>query len=268
MIALDLGNPGLRDIFRLSLRRTYAYRAFTFLGVLQVFFQLLLLRAIWQAVYGGQESVDGVSIDTTITYLTVVGLLNFIIYPQIAREIHNRIDMGRVAVDMVRPVGFVRQMVALELGDALGRWLLLIVVVPGLLLIGSLTPPSLPVLAVFAISVLLALVVSVMIWLLVGLSGFWLINVGGMSSMVGITGNFLAGTTIPLWFMPESLRMLVELLPFQAIYFLPASIYVGQADGAEMWRALGIQAFWALALWLVAGWVWRRAQHHLVIQGG
>lgn len=268
MRTLDLGNPGLRDIFRLALRRTYAYRIFTALGVLQVFLQLALLRAIWQAVYGDQEMVDGVEIETMVVYLTVIGLLNFIVYPGIAREIHRRIDQGQVAVDMVRPVGFVRQMVALELGDSAGRWMLLIVVIPGLVLIGSLTPPALPVFAAFLLSLVLAFTVSVLIWLLVGLSGFWLIEVGGMTSMVGIAGNFLAGSTIPLWFMPEPLRILVELLPFQAIYFLPASIYVEQAQGAEMWRALGIQLFWVVSLWLLSAWVWRRAQNRLVVQGG
>jgi ABC-type uncharacterized transport system permease subunit len=266
--ALDLRNPGLREIFRLSVRRTYAYRVFTGLGVFQVLLQLLLMRAIWQAVYGDQASVDGVSIETTVTYLTVVGLLTHIIYPGIAREIHRRIDQGQVVVDMVRPVGFVRQMLALELGDAAGRWMLLIVVIPALLVIGSLTPPSPLVFVVFLFSLLLAFTVSVLIWLLVGLSGFWLIDISGTSSLVGIIGSFLAGSTIPLWFMPEPLRIVVELLPFQAIFFLPASIYVEQAQGSEMWRALGIQAFWVTALWLFSTWTWRRAQNRLVVQGG
>lgn len=268
MTALDLRNPGLREIFRLSMRRTYAYRAFGFLGVLQVLLQLLLMRAIWQAVYGGRESVDGVSIETTVTYLTVVGLLTHIIYPGIAREIHRRIDQGMVAVDMVRPVGFVRQMLALELGDAAGRWMLMIVVIPALLVIGSLKPPPPLVLVAFMFSLFLAFTVSVLIWLLVGLSGFWLIDISGTSSLVGIIGSFLAGSTIPVWFMPEPLRIVIELLPFQAIFFLPASIYVEQAQALEMWRALGIQAFWVVALWLVAAWTWRRAQNRLVVQGG
>ena len=268
MIALDLRNPGLRDIFRLAVRRTYAYRIFTFLGVLQVFLQLLLLRAIWQAVYGDQGSVDGVSIDTTITYLTVVGLINFIIYPGIGREIHRRVDQGQVAIDMVRPVGFVRQMMALELGDSAGRWLLLIVVIPGLLLIGSLAPPAPHELAVFLLSLSLAFMVSVLIWLMVGLSSFWLLNIEGMGSIIGIAGNFLAGSMIPVWFMPGPLRAVVEWLPFQAITFLPASIYVGEAQGAEMWRAIAIQAAWVAILVVLASWVWRRAQHRLVVQGG
>lgn len=268
MNALDLRNPGLRDIFRMGVRRVYAYKMFTYLGVVQVFFQLLLLRAVWEAVYGDRESVDGIPIETMITYLTVVGLLNFIIYPGISREIGRRIEQGQVAVDMVRPVGFVRQMLALELGDSAGRWILLVVVVPGLMVLGSLAPPAPGAAVLFLVSLVLAFTVSVLIWLLVGLAGFWLMHVSGMLGLVGMASSFLAGSMIPVWFMPGPLRALVEWLPFQSINYLPASIWVEQATGWEVWRALGVQLFWAVALGLLAAWVWGRAQRRVIVQGG
>lgn len=268
MTALDLRNPGLRDIFRMGVRRVYAYRMWTYLEVLQVFFQLVLLRAVWEAVYGGRDAVDGIPIDTMITYLTVVGLLNFIIYPAIAMEIGRRIDQGQVAVDMVRPVGFVRQMLALELGDSAGRWILLVVVVPGLMVFGSLSPPSPGAALLFLVSLVLAYTVSLLIWLLVGLSGFWLMHISGMRGLIGMASSFLAGAMIPVWFMPGPLRVLVEWLPFQAINYLPASIWVEQATGWEVWRALGLQLFWAVVLGVLAAWVWSRAQRRVVVQGG
>lgn len=261
-------NPGLRDIFRMGIRRTYAFRTWLYLGILQVFFQLLLVKAIWMAVYGGASAVNGVSADTMITYLTVVGMINFMIYPIIADEINTRVDDGQVAVDMVRPIGFIRQMLALELGHSIGRWLLLVVVVPGLLLLGSLTPPSSGAVLGFLLSVVLAFAVSIEIWLLVGLSSFWLLNISGMRSMVGLIGSFFAGSLIPLWFMPGPLRVVSEWLPFQAIAYLPAAIYTEQATGAAMWRAIGIQAFWLVLLGIVARRVWQLAQTRLVVQGG
>ena len=268
MITLNLANPGLRDIFRLAVRRVYAYKMFTYLGVLQAFLQLLLLRAVWQAVYGDRASVDGVPLETMVTYLTVVGVINFIIYPGIASEIGRRIEQGQVAIDMVRPVGFVRQMLALELGDSAGRWILLVIVIPGLMLIGSLAPPSPGAAALFLVSLGLAFAVSVLMWLLVGLSGFWLMQISGMRGLIGMASNFLAGSMIPVWFMPGPLRTAVEWLPFQSINFLPASIWVGQATGWEVGRALGVQAFWVVAMGLLARWVWARAQRRIIVQGG
>lgn len=263
-----LFNPGLRDVFRMGVRRVYAFRMWLYLGILQVFFQLLLVKAIWKAVYGDGGSVNGVSVEMMVTYLTVVGLLNFMIYPGLADEIHTRIEDGQVAIDMVRPIGFIRQMLALELGSSIGRWLLLIVVIPGLLLLGSLTPPSPATFLVFLLSFVFAFAVSILIWLLVGLSAFWLLNISGMRSMVGLVSSFFAGSLIPIWFMPGPLRVVSEWLPFQAITFLPASIYVGQATGSAMWQAIGIQLLWIVILSVCVTWTWQRAQVRLVIQGG
>lgn len=268
MSSIDLGNPGLRDIFRMGVRRVYAYRVWTYLGVLQVFLQLALLRAVWEAVYGERGEVDGIPIATMVTYLTVAGLLNFMIYPGIANEIERRVEQGQVAVDMVRPVGFVRQMLALELGDSVGRWMLLVVVVPGLMVVGSLAPPSPGAAALFLPSLALAFAVSVLIWLLVGLSSFWLMHISGMRGLIGMASSFLAGSMVPLWFMPGPLRTLVEWLPFQAITYLPASIWVGQATGWEVGRALVIQLFWVTVLAVTVQRVWGRAQRRIVVQGG
>lgn len=261
-------NPGIRDVFRMGVRDVFAYRVWLYLGIIQVFFQLVLIRAIWQAVYGDQHLVNGISVDQMLVYLTMAALLGFMIRPNIADEIHERIDQGRVAIDMVRPIGFIRQMVVLELGTTTGRWLLLIVIVPGLLLLGQLTPPSTGAFVAFLFSVVLAYVVSVLIWLLVGLSAFWFINISGMQSVVFLVSGFFAGFMVPLWFMPEPLRTLAEWLPFQSINFLPASIYVGEATGGAMWRVLGIQAFWIVALTAIAQWTWHRARLRIVIQGG
>ncbi len=268
MVRLGGINPGLLDIFRMGVREIYAYRIWLYLGVFQILLQLLLMRAVWQAVYGDQASVGGVPIETMITYLTIVGLLGHITRIDIADEIHERIDQGRVAVDMVRPVGFVRQMVALNLGQSAGIWLSLVVVIPGMVMLGSLSPPSSGAMAAFLLSLVLAYVVSMLIWLLVGLSDFWLIDVSGMRAVIWVVSGLLAGSLIPVWFMPGLLRTVVELLPFQATAFLPASIYVEESQGWEVWRALGIQLFWIVILWATAAITWRRAQNRLVVQGG
>lgn len=261
-------NPGLRDIFRMGVREIHAYRVWLVLGVFQVLLQLLLLRAIWQAVYGGRDAVEGVPIDTMITYLTIIGLLEFMTRFEIAGRIQQRIDEDRVAVDMVRPVSFVKQMVSLTLGYSAGEWVALVVVIPALLLAGSLAPPAYGVFLVFLASFVLAYTVNLLISLLIGLSSFWLISAGGMRAVVMVSSGLLSGALVPVWFMPEPLRTVVEWLPFQATAFLPASIYVEQAQGWEMWRALGVQAVWVVALWATSAFMWRRAQNRLVVQGG
>lgn len=261
-------NPALWHLARLKIRETHAFRVWIVLGIMQVFLQLIMMRAIWLAVYGSRTSVDGITANTMVTYLTVVGVLNFVIRPNISEEIFQRINQGRIAVDMVKPVGFIWQMLSIEIGWTLGRLPSLIVVIPGLMVIGSLALPDPSLLPAFVLSFILALLVSVQIWLLVGLSGFWFINIAGVRSLVGVIGSFLAGSMIPVWFMPAPLKSLVELLPFQAINYLPASIYTGEASGGQLFHALGIQFGWLVILALVNSSVWLRAQRRIIVQGG
>jgi ABC-type uncharacterized transport system permease subunit len=104
--------------------------------------------------------------------------------------------------------------------------------------------------------------------MIVGMSGFWLLNIGGLRSVISIAGDFLAGALVPLWFMPGALRFVVQLLPFQAMGFLPASIFSGQTSGRDAIQPLCVQAIWVVLLLFLANVVWKKAQRKLVIQGG
>jgi ABC-2 type transport system permease protein len=68
--------------------------------------------------------------------------------------------------------------------------------------------------------------------------------------------------------MPDALRVIVQLLPFQAIAFVPVSIYVGEPATGALWSALLLQAGWVVVLVGIVRWVWSLAFRHTVIQGG
>ena len=86
--------------------------------------------------------------------------------------------------------------------------------------------------------------------------------------MYRLIGNFATGALVPLWFMPDLLRSVVQLLPFQAIAYVPVSIYIGAPATGAIGTALGLQLFWAVAMVFVIRVVWSRAFRHTVIQGG
>jgi ABC-2 type transport system permease protein len=236
--------------------------------LLTLMIQLYLLRVVWSAVYDGRESVDGIPADTLLVYLTISSLHRFFLPNSIAFEIEERINTGRVATDLIRPFGFMHQMIAIQAGSLAGSLPLLVVVVPVAMLVGSLTLPSPSNLLVYLLSLALAFVVNVVIWMLVGMLGFWMMNVSGVCAMLSISSDFLAGALVPLWFMPETLRTVVEWLPFQATMFLPASIFAGQVSGSDVIQPLIVQVVWIGVLIVIANAVWIRAQRKLVIQGG
>ena len=261
-------HPVWWELVRISARQFQVYR-FRIIGwLLTLMIQLYLLRVVWAAVYDGRASVGGIPAGTLLVYLTISSLHRFFLPNSIAFEIEERITTGRVATDLVRPFGFIQQMIAIQAGSLAGSLPLLIVVVPVAMLVGSLTLPSPGNLLVYLLSLALAFIVNVLIWMLVGLLGFWMMNASGLRAMLSISSDFLAGALVPLWFMPDALRTVVEWLPFQATMFLPASIFAGQVTGSDVIRPLVLQLVWIAILLLVARVVWTRAQRKLVIQGG
>jgi ABC-2 type transport system permease protein len=111
-------------------------------------------------------------------------------------------------------------------------------------------------------------VVNTLIWLILGLTGFWLINVGGLRSLMALTAGFFSGALVPVWFMPDALQVIIRLLPFQAVTFLPASIFVGEVSGGAALRPILVQVAWIGILVVACAFTWSRAQRKLVIQGG
>ena len=68
--------------------------------------------------------------------------------------------------------------------------------------------------------------------------------------------------------MPEWLRVLAALFPFQATTFSPVAIYLGVVQGPAMWQALGIAAGWVVILAVALRLSWRRVLNRLIVQGG
>lgn len=262
-------HPGLIACMMASMRRTYAYRARFVLWLARMVLQLYLLRMVWTALYAGQESVDGIPATMMIVYLTVAMLQDFLLQPQIVYEIDQRIMRGTVASDFVRPVGFMQQMLAYDVGSILSRAPVLLIGIPVAMVVGSLRFPPSPEAAVgYAFSLLLAYVITTLVWLIVGLGGFWMTNTQGLRFMLGTVQGFLAGAMVPLWFLPDALRVVLQLLPFQGMAFLPVSIFVGQTTGFDIVMSLAIQIFWVVVLAALGVTVWKRAQNKLVVQGG
>ena len=255
-------------LFRVGFRRVHAFQMWSYLGVILALFQLIMIQALWRGVYADSNQNLSVPVGTTMAYLSVIAITNFIVRTTIADDLHRRIDEGSVAIDVVRPVTLPNQLSLIALGDTVGRWVLLVLVVPAVWVVGTLPVPSFSQTLVFIASLALAYVINLLIWMMVGISAFYTIGGAGIRSVIGILSGLLSGAMIPLWFMPDWLRGFTNLLPFRAVGHLPASIVVGEIQGAEVVDALAIQVVWAVVLLLLCRQLWRFVQRRIVIQGG
>lgn len=261
--------PAYAEIVRLGARMLLAYRMRFFFSMLQLIVQIYLLRAVWTSVYAGQGSVDGIALRTTVVYLTLANLQGFFTTSSLDYYIRTRVREGKIASELVRPVGFLGQMLAIQVGATLALLPLLVLAIPLAWLVGGMSGPASATSGLlYAFSLVLACGITVLLGLVMGISAFWTLETTGLQMILSLVQQFFAGALIPLWFFPGPLRAVANVLPFQAIGFIPVSIYLGQPGGGSPLAALGLQCFWVVALYHFARWLWSRAHHRVVIQGG
>lgn len=261
-------NPAWWALIRLTSRDLLTYRLDIVMTAFTFMIEVFVTRAVWEAVYAGRREVDGVSAHTLLVYITIAGLGTWLLPGRAAWSIQERVLSGDIALDLVRPFGFLKQVMAQETGVVLGYVPCLAVYVPAALLVGSLDPPPAAGFLLYLVSFGLAFIVNMLIGIHIGLLAFWMQQVNGIRAMYGVTRAFLSGAMVPLWLMPDGVAFVFRLLPFQALAFLPASIYSGQVSGWEVLEPLAVQLAWVGMLLLSVNAIWRRAQVRLTVHGG
>jgi len=260
----------LRHVARLRTAAMFAYRntMLLFLGVSIV--QIFMLKKVWGALYAARPGVLAIPLADLIVYLTIANLIVWS-FPThtVSRYLRERIREGSVVFDLVRPVGFVPQMVAQLVGALGGALLIIVIALPVVALAGSLSlPAGAQAAGMFAVSLLCAYGIAGLLSMMLSMVAFWTLEIDGLTMLYVLVASFLSGALVPVAVFPGALRTVVEWLPFQATTYVPASIYVGSLAGSEAWRAIGLQLAWVVILGLAAALMWRRAMRRVVVQGG
>jgi ABC-type uncharacterized transport system permease subunit len=261
--------PAYVQIVNLWVQIAYTYRVNLAVELVGLLLKIYLLKVVWTAVYAGRDIVDGVELQHLISFVTLANLQMWLIFPMLAWHIQERIREGQIALDLARPVPFLGQLLANQLGATAAFTPFVLVAVPLALFIGGLElPASLAAGVLYAISMLLAYLITTLMGMLMGLLAFWTLQTRGIQGIYDFVSQFFAGALVPLWFFPPLLRRVAELLPFQGQAFIPLSLYTGQVPAHEAAGALAVQLFWVAALFGICWLIWRRAMRRVIIQGG
>jgi ABC-2 type transport system permease protein len=250
-------------------RRVYIYRFNAFFSIVLTGVTIYLLTVVWRSAYAGRTEVGGIAIGQMLTYLTIANLQVRFLTPDVDEEIRDRITQGQIAFDLNRPSSYPGMLMAGAAGKMAGMLPMLVVGLPVAFIAGELRPPeSVAAGFAYAASLLLAWVIAVELNLAIGLISFWTLELTGFQMIYRLVGNFATGALIPLWFMPDLVRYVIQALPFQAMAYLPVSIYIGEPATGHIVTALLVQLTWVGLMVLIIRWIWQRAFAHTVIQGG
>src|SRR5262249_20034218 len=269
MTAIHRNLPAYVQLVSMWVQSMFAYRVDLIFELLTLLLQIFLLKAVWVAVYAGRGSVGGIDQVDLIAFLTIANLQIWVMPRVIAGFLAERIREGQIALDLMRPVSFIEQLLVGEVGATAGFVPFVVAALPVAMLVGGLRPPvSVGAGGLYLLALAWASRGNGLRDLLLGLAAFWTTEIWGITTIYAFVNSFFAGALAPLWFFPPILRAIANVLPFQAVGFIPVAIYLGKLDGATLISAIALQALWVVLLSLLAQLVWQRAIRRVVVQGG
>jgi ABC-2 type transport system permease protein len=262
-----------RAIFRMRFINSVQYRIVVFSLIFTGFLWGLMLVLAYSAFYRTNPTAFPMTLSQTVSYMwmqQVLLILFSVVFTD--SEIESSVETGTITYELVRPF------------DLYGRWFtracasrvaFTVFRLPLLLVVfflpepyGLSLPPDIFQLLMFVLSVSLALGVTVSLTMLMYVTLFYTISFGGVYVMVIAATTFLTGAVVPFPFLPQSVRTVLEVLPFAAMQNMPLRIYSGNIAGMDAVRGIVFQIVW-FALLITAGRIlMRRALKKVIVQGG
>lgn len=180
---------------------------------------------------------------------------------------------GGIAYELCRPVSIYKMWFSRNVGGRLaittlkfGPVLLAAALIPRPYRLGA--PVSVLAFLFFILTMILALIVTVAFCMVVYMLSFFTISPSGWRMLLTGAVELLSGSIIPLPFIPNPYRTIIELLPFASMQNVPFRIYSGDLAGNSIIQAIGLQIFWSVVLILFGNYLCKRAEHRIVVQGG
>jgi len=259
------------EFTRKSFQRAAAYRFEAWMRLFSNIIFLFMWGFIWYGLYRGKESVSGVTFQAVFSYVLISQLLQGMHSAGTPLwEIQEKVRTGDIVSEMIRPYDYPLRLLFADFGSIAFYFFTAILPLYTVIfiLLKPVIPASLTQWLLFLFSALLGYLIRYCIELTFGLFAFWLVETGGVEDIFYFAISLFSGAMIPLWFFPGWLNTLARFLPFQGIFFVPNSIFVGQLAGKDILPALSVQLFWLAISLLVLRLVWFRAANKIIVQGG
>ncbi len=262
------------SFFRIRFIRGLQYRTAALSGMVTQFvwgsMEILLFRAFYQA---SPESFP-MTFEALSTYvwLQQAFLALYMVWFW-ESELFNSVTTGDVAYELCRPVRlydmwFVRGL-AVRLSKAVLRCMPILIVSWFLPAPYGLTlPGDVKTWAITILSMTLGLLLIVAFNMIIYMSVFYTVSPQGIKLFVTSLAEFLSGSVIPLPFLPDHVRTIVEFLPFASAQNVPFRIFAGDITGPDLTISILKQTFWLFSFVLIGRYLEKRALKRVVIQGG
>ncbi len=260
--------------FRLRFSMGLQYRVAALAGLATQFFWGAMEIIAFHVFYETDPAAFPMTLQNAVTYVWLQQAF-LTLFPAwgFEQEIFDSIRDGGVAYEFCRPIDLYNmwfsRTVARRVSMAVLRCMPVLLIAAFLPAgYGLAAPPSAAQLLWFVLSLVLGTLVAAAFCLLTYFITFFTVSPDGVKAVFASVADFLQGTVIPLTFLPDGMRRVVELLPFASMANAPFRVYSGDISGPNLYRTVALQFFWLAVLVSVGRVLARAAAKRTVIQGG
>lgn len=262
------------SFFRLRFSMGLQYRAAALAGVVTQFAWGFMEIMIFRAFYQAEPEAFPMSMSATASYIWLQqAFFAFFTAWMMDNEIFDSIVNGDIAYELCRPVNIYSMWFARNMANRMARAVLrcfpilaVAVFVPQPYGLGA--PADGIHFLLFLFTMSMGLVMTVSFCMLIYVLAFFTISPQGLRVAFTSTVEFFAGAIVPLPFLPDGVRKVLEFLPFASMQNVPLRIYSGSMDGEAMGSAVFLQLFWVITITVMGRGLCRLAERQVTVQGG
>jgi viologen exporter family transport system permease protein len=255
---------------RVSFLQILAYRSRYFTGIVTYLVNVTVYYFIWTAIYSSGRPIRGFTLAQMITYVAIGWIIRSFYYNNIDREIATDVQLGHIAAKLTRPVNYQWMQISQAAGESFFRMIMFTVPTAAVILLiyHVQTPAAVSSFFAFLVALLFSFFIFASINFIIGTFAVYLHSILGLIRAKYFLIEIMSGLIIPIDFFPDPLIRVSRLLPFHHISYTPLMIYMGKIQGAGLAQALAVEVMWCIGLALAGKFLWKRATHKLIVQGG
>jgi len=285
--AVTRGGPlaGLRawwTMLVICLEERLVYRGDFALGTLMRFLPIVTQVFLWTAVFAATSRPDiaGYSRDDIVAYYLLAMLTRaFSSMPGLSTGIARSVRDGSVKKYLVQPVDYVSFLLAARIAHKLVYYAVAALPFAAVFFLcrGFFPPlPDAPTILAFVFSLLLAFLLGFFMEATLGMIGFWVLEVSSLVFAYMLVQYLLSGHMFPIDMLAgvpsglpgATLADVVRWLPFEYTAYFPAAVWLGKIRGADLARALALEAAWVVVMAVACRVAWWRGTRRYSAFGG
>lgn len=255
-----------------KIRCFIAYRDSFFASLVNIIIKSMATGMLWITLY----SIGGIDVEFSLHQMLLYAIASISLSQCLTwwdgphLYALNIVKTGKIITEMLRPVPY--PMIILLRGSTEFAVNFIIYSVPtflfGLIFFKIQVHINIIQFTWFIISFLLSYLVMFLFQMFLAIVSILTLELSGILHFFHAVIMLLSCQYIPLWMYPQSIQNLIQLLPFQYVFYTPLSILTSQIDWLSFVQTTAVELLWIIILVIINFSVWKYAKTKVCIQGG